>query len=324
MYRLLEDGVNNKFQTDQINLSHVNALVKKNALADVTIPQTNDPVYEGNNVYSCIPPDLYWLINLRTETVINPLNCETAPTVPTTTVVEYVNVLKFPTLSGSSPYLANLQITSSTLGVLYNTSGAILSAGITNVNSKYVIVNNIIETLYRYRTGGLKVYWERYRDNYYQDSFIFVSETNPGAITMTSGSGTQTTSQTTTSYTKYNRGLIPAGSKTEITSSKVTDGQYLYQSLGQNQFYATRKIEPIISQTQDYFIAYTNTSFIVTRMYYDYIRKPRTISLFLNQSCELADTTHPKVVDLAVEILRLDTKDPSYQATVQDTMTRTQ
>jgi len=59
-------------------------------------------------------------------------------------------------------------------------------------------------------------------------------------------------------------------------------------------------------------------------MYYDYIRKPRTISLSLNQSCELADTTHHKIVDLAVEILRLDTKDPVYQATVQDTQNRTQ
>jgi hypothetical protein len=96
----------------------------------------------------------------------------------------------------------------------------------------------------------------------------------------------------------------------------------LYQGL-QNSLYKTRETRPIVDQTGDYFIIYTSENFIVTRLAYDYIRKPKTISLVLNQTCELSPTLHNKLIDIAVEILRLDIKDPSYPLTVQDTQNRT-
>jgi hypothetical protein len=77
-----------------------------------------------------------------------------------------------------------------------------------------------------------------------------------------------------------------------------------------------------LDQIFDYFILYRKESFIVTRFACDYIRKPRTISLALNQSCELAPQTHPKLIDLTIEILRLDIKDQAYPQTVQDTQLR--
>lgn len=322
MFRLLEKGVDSKFQDDQISLGHVNALIKKNKISELIVPSISDPLYEENltNSYGTVPPDLYWLINGRAEILTDPLNCGIAPTLGTTTYSEWTAVVPFPT-AGASPYFANITVTSSVLGTLYTAPSGI-SAGFNSVNSKYVLINNILEL----KHATVKVYWERYRDVYYKDSFIFVNSTNAGTIAV-SGSNVTSSSiaMTQTTYSIYNRAVISAIESKEVTLAPVKGNEQdsLYSSLKQNQFYKTRSIEPVMDQTYDYFIIYRDESFLVTRFYYDYIRKPRTISLILNQSCELASSTHPKIIDLATEILRLDTKDQNYPQTVQDTQLRT-
>ncbi len=326
MYRLLEKGVNRKFQDTEINLSHVTALLKKNKILEVIIPQTNDPMYEEHldSVYTTIPPDMYWLVNGRVETINDPLNCEVAPTLASTTLQEWVAVVPFPSPNGSSPYYPSLQVTSTSAGTLY-TAPSPISAGVTSTSSAYVFINDILEELYSHAT--VRCYWERYRDIYYKNSFIFVSYSNLGTFSITAtGVTTSSAAQSATSYNKYNRALISniTSKNVALYPVKVNEANFLYSSLRENVFYNTRQREVSCDQTQDYFTFYADDSFIVTRFYFDYIRKPRTISLLLNQSCELADTIHPKIVDLAVEIMRLDTKDQAYSATVQDIELRTQ
>lgn len=323
MYRILETGIQKQFQDTQINLSHVAALIQKNKISEVIQPQTTDLLYEENipNAYSVIPSDFYWLVNGRTEVVVDPLNCSTAPSLDKTNYSEYVAVVPFPSL-GSTPYFVNTSITSSVLGSIYTVPTAI-AAGFNSPNAKYVVVQNILDTLYR-KYPTLQVYWERYRDVYYKDSFIFVGSTDIGSITLTSNSQSSIVARSINSYQIYNRALISALTSKTVTVPhvKVNRGDFLYPGL-QSNFYKTRETSPIIDQTQDYFIIYTEGSFIVTRFYYDYIRKPRAISLNLGQDCELSSSIHPKVIDFAVELLRLDTKDQSYPATVQDNQLRT-
>lgn len=321
-YRLLETGVENEFQGTQVNLSHVAALIYKNKISEVIQPQTSDVLYEQGvpNAYSVIPSDHYWLVNGRVEVIVDPLNCETAPSLAKTNYTEYVAVVPFPEL-GSTPYFTNTTVFSSTLGSLY-TSPTPISTGFNSPNAKFVVVGNILETLYR-RDPNLQVYWERYRDEYYQNSFIFVGTVDVGTITLTSSGQSSIVASAANVYQIYNRALIPAlPSKTvSVTPVRVNREDMLYPAL-QNSFYKTRPTRPVVDQTFDYFIIYTDISFIITRFYYDYIRKPRTISLVLGQDCELAPTIHPKIIDFAVELLKLDTKDQSYPATVQDVQLR--
>lgn len=325
MNRLLEKGIDTKFQDAQINLSHVSALIKKNRVLEVIIPGTTEPVYEEgmDSVYAMAPPDHYWLVNARVERLTDPLNCTTAPELGTTTLPEWVAVVPFPAANASAPYFPALTVTSSTLGTLYTAPTAI-TAGFQNRNSQYVLINNILERLYPHPT--LRVYWERYRDTYYQNSLIFVRSSTAGTITI-SGTGLtpSAVAMTQSSYTIYNRALIANLESVTVGLSpvKVQEEDTLYSALKQNSFYNTRKEEISMDQTYDYFLLYRDESFLITRAYIDYIRKPRTISLLLNQNCELADNVHHKIVDLAVEILRLDTKDGAYPQTVEDTQLRT-
>ncbi len=324
VYRLLEKGVDTKFQDSQINLSHVAALIKKNKINEVIVPAANDVLYEENlpSVYSLPPADLYWLINARTEVIIDQFNCGVAPTLGTTTITEYVATVPFLS-TGSVPYFANVVVTSTAQGVLY-TSPTTITTGFNSLNSGYVVIGNILEKLYS--NTGIRVYWERYRDVYAGNSFIFVSGLPLGTVSITAtGMTTTSAANTSKTYNIYDRALIPSITNRKVTLApiKVQKEDSLYSSLKENQFYKTRPAEVIMDQTHDYFILYRDESFLVTRMYYDYIRKPRTISLALNQSCELADTTHPKIIDLAVELLRLDTKDAAYPATANDINQRT-
>lgn len=325
MFRLLERGVDSRFQNDQINLGHVAALIKKNRIQEIIKPAVTDKMYEENvpSVYTVIPPDFYWLVDARAEMITDPLDCSIAPALAMTTISESVAVVPFPAANASPPYYPGVAVSSSILGTLY-TAPAPISTGFNSTTSKYVIINNILEDLYRHTT--VKAYWERYRDVYYKDSFIFVAPSSLGTVTI---SGTGLTSSivasTITTYPTYNRTLISslASKEVKIVPVKTTQENLLYSSLKQNQFYDTSEEEVVMDQTFDYFLLYTKESFILSRFYMDYIRKPRTISLVLNQSCELADSTHPKIVDLAVELLRLDTKDQTYPATAQDIQLRT-
>lgn len=341
MYRFLEKGVESSFQDTHINLSHVAALIQKNKFDDVYVPRSYDPLYEGNSVllgYTVLPPDYYWLVNARAEVAIDSVNCGATPAADFIVQTEYTAVLPFvmPTAATTTPpYFAKVDIS-----ILNPVDTPYVSpydeeSGIhTNFNSKkskYVIIENIVEFFYKHPT--IKVYWERYRNVFYKDSFIFVSKTtNPQFVRMKTYDPNRTAINNTefatfiqTDYSLYNRATLPAVPNvvTDIAPITIIKATDTYRVLKQNPFYKTRATNVIGELDHDYIRIYRDESFIVPRIHYDYIRKPRTISLALNQSCELADTTHDKIVDLAVEILRLDTKDPVYPQTVQDTQIRT-
>jgi len=332
MFRLLEKGVESRFQSDQINLGTVSALTQKNRGLDLIIPQSTDPLYEPSIIsqYAIIPEDHYWTINARTEVVNDPLNCGTAPSLSTNTLVEYVAVIGYPTLyydpnaNPPFPLYPNLTISSSTAGTLYQAPPEIATS-VVDPDGTYIITNNVVEAFYRNTT--IRVYWERYRDVYYKGKFIFVSNAPLGNITISFQNASPavpltsiTAASTSTNYIIYNRALIPAlpSKIVGIATPRIEEQESLYQAIYQNRYYAPKIEEPIINQTSDYYIIYGDKSFLITRMFVDYIRKPRTISLALNQTCELSESTHQKIVDMAVEILRLDTNDPRYQSTTQD------
>jgi hypothetical protein len=326
-YRLLEKGVEANFQSNQVNLSTVSALVQPNKNFELIIPSSTDDLYEASvlNSYTPVPEDLYWTINTRTEVLTDPLNCNTPPSLGTKDVIEYVAIIGYPNVVGVAPYYKNLKIQSIVNGVtkdLY-VAPTELSNGIETVQGRYFITQNILESFYRNKT--IRVYWERYRNNYQKGRFFIVSNQPLGTVLLSfTGVTPFVASAQATTYTVFDKGAVPnlKSKLLQISSSRIEQQDTIYQSLFQNDFFRPKAQEPLVTQTLDYFTVYRDKNFIVTGLIIDYIRKPRTISLSLNQTCELAPNTHPKLIDLAVEILRLDTKDQAYNASVQDTELR--
>jgi len=322
MFRLLEDAVVNKFEDTQIRLGHVSALLQKNRIVDAIIPSTSDPVYqpEFSTVYSTVPADFYWLVNLRAEVVSDKVNCKTAPVLGNVALTENIVVVKFPSPKAVSPFYDTLTVTSTDQGTLYTAPTPLRN--ITNANTKSDLVRNIIETL---QTTNLRVYYESYRERFEADSLIFVSNSTLGTITITGGLATTSGTNSQVVYATANRGTISTlpNAVVKVIQAKNHEQDDIYSALTANYFYKPDSIELSMEQTFDYFIVYHEKSSLVTRLMYDYIRKPKSISLLLGQNCELSETTHYKIIDLAVEILRLDTKDQNYPQTTQDIQLRT-
>ena len=105
--------------------------------------------------------------------------------------------------------------------------------------------------------------------------------------------------------------------------NKLVEGDDLYK-FRKNKFYKPYKLEPHSTLVDQFLIAYRDKSFIITDLTIDYIRKPREISLVLDQGCELAGEAPRIIVDKTVEYFKLVIENPAYRGIVQDNELRNQ
>lgn len=323
--RLIDEIINQKFYDSQLEATAIGPLVEYNKPLDAIIPDSSFQFYESNTVYSVLPANLRNVINIKTELLTSTVNCDTAPTLATTTISEWMAVVPFPG-EGSSPYYSNLTSTRTGPVTLY-TAPSPYSSGFAETDSKFLLINSIMDSFNKTETIGgqtIKVYWEKYRGVYYQDSFIFVSPSNQGTITIAVDGSSSAVAMSQSVYNVYDRSLISGLTNVQQTVVFAKSGEldFIPKMQTINSYYSSSTEEIIVGQLNDFVVGYTEDSFIITRMYVDYIRKPRHINLALNQSCELSSSVHRNVVDLAVEMARLDTGDNKWQATVQDVENR--
>ena len=80
---------------------------------------------------------------------------------------------------------------------------------------------------------------------------------------------------------------------------------------------------PLCYLQNNAFLVEVSTSFIVrfSRLYY--VRRPQKIDLYLNSHCELPESVHPDICDLAVEYIKLLRQDPDWERKLRDNMQRT-
>jgi hypothetical protein len=315
--RILQKLIADMLEGRQVDLRAVAPLIIKNKPLSAILPAISATNYEENMAYSVIPANLKYLVNARAEVVYNADNCGDTPSLATISVPEYVAVVPFPAANNDAPFYSGYSV-SRTAGVLLTVLP--YAPGFSTRNSKYKLINATLDYFNQPNSTNIQVYWERYREVYSKDSFIFVSPNDQGVITVSVTDSTPSAVSTAaTQYTQYNRTLIPSTATlaSKIAAAKPSMIQDLYDMQKANKYYASSKEEVNFNQTEDYLYFYSNESFLIVRAYIDYIRKPRAINLALNQSCEL-DVALPKIIDIAVEILRLDTKDANYPQTVQD------
>lgn len=343
MERFIKRNMDINFEDRQSKLSNIRGIVEKNRSISTVIRSTTDADYEPFMTSIELPADYMYLANHRAEvltSVIEP--CSTAPVLGTSTLTKYITTLPFPTTALSvPPYYTALSINRNGVNIYfsYNTvvGGKTTPSGIANFNSKRAkdfIISSILETLNR-RENGYQVFWEYYMGVRYSNSFIIVDSVNPVSYTAITYQSDATTIDVSTSgtissssYAVYNRSLLtPAyliGKKIDIVPCYLMEGDTSYSRLKLNSFTKTKPNNPCSAEAEDLLYFYFDESFIITKAVIDYVRKPRQISLALSQSCELDPSTHREIVDLAVEILKLDIKDPSYEQVVQNTEIRTQ
>lgn len=334
--RLLEQIVNKKFEDTQAGLDYIRPLVVKNKSLKVLIPQSTDSNFEPEMVYGVFPGNYYHLINDRSKVITSTVAglCEDLSAYKTANQSDYsefVAVLKFPETTATVPpqyYNARLIITKAGTPITI-TIPAELNV-LKSSQSWFTIANYFLDNL---KFTGLDVYWETYRDISSPKSFVFVSSDNTitqvqiawqvsGSNPALAGNNSAVFTETVYKTPNYLSSTLSGYKEDYVPNLLLESDEFYEQNL--NVFYRTNKRNPKSQVTGSELMAYEKQSFLISNLYVDYIRKPKHVSLFLNQNFELAGDAPRIVVDRTIEYLKLAIENPAYREVVTDNQLRNQ
>ena len=166
-----------------------------------------------------------------------------------------------------------------------------------NNESKFLIHNFAIYELNRQETG-VKVYWEKFGDIYQPNNFIFVSESiNLDKIAMIDrGASTSFASFALEPHEQYTT-LVGNSLKRE---TRLIESQFVTAFIA-NPYQTTKEDSPITELTDNRLLLHHKNTFASTDIEIVYYRKPKPINSFLDVSCEIHESRHDKIVDIAVD-----------------------
>lgn len=293
--RLIED-INNplKFEVNQKYVTDIQSIIN----LDVELP-----VYKiGTKSYAPLPTDFAYLLSDKSQWIED---CQTGFATAFTDITEYITVVPFKSTKSSPPYFVNLVVSYKTNTKTLTTPGVV-----TSFENTYLV--DIV--LSAFRELGAEVYWEQYKDIIRPDSFILVSRTqgDTGNITIdTATAEVESLTKTINAYTANNL-------EVQESVNRDTKADFLdMANLGSN-FHKTVPESPLACIASNQLIVLGDKRFLVNKIILSYIRIPKRINLSLGQGSELNGTVHQEICDVAIQILKKQEEDPSYQVEVQD------
>ncbi len=258
--------------------------------------------------YCYLPSNFGYSLNERSYVLTD---CSDGFETPTIEVVSTVYIIKFKDSGKTTPpYYTNIGI------VLPTGTTTLTTSGFKSVEEKFELIEYIITESDRVGAGTWKTYYESYKNIYSPDSFIIVGVGIPSIDLTIDG---DTCSKTSTTIIENNYKDIG----TDEASNRSYKGDALYDAIDGNYYDSPIPESPITQLANNLLYVYTSKRFIVSRIFIDYIRKPRRISLSLNQTCELNSNVHRKVCSIAAEMLLGDIEASNYKDKVVENLTRT-
>lgn len=303
--KIRKTEVNTGFAIDQKQLDDIQELIVSDQVFKV-----ENPTLSYGSVY--LPFDYMDLISDQSRIYSD---CNSDFTRSTIQGQEYIAILPFPNSTKTSNYYDTFKITVQdvTSKTLFDNSG--YSKIYYTPDEKFYLINLVQEDINKYSEFGYKIYWENYRNLYKSNSFILVySLPFTGSIVIDSSKTNPFTSFTNTiNYFSITKSEKEVPNRLPVNTIVTTL---------QQDPYAKSNVHSVISRMSgDYLYVFFDSTFIITEVVIDYVRKPREISLSLNRMCELKESTHQELVDMTVQYLLLVTENPTYQAKLIDNKT---
>lgn len=269
---------------------------------------------DADTVFSFLPQNYFRLINDRS--LVKNLCGASISTISTTNQTKKICIVPFPDATEtSSPYYTALQIVQQDNSiVLFDIINYITtSTGLDSKEEKFYIINLALEQMNKIFPSTIEVRWENFDDLYYPNSFVFVTTNLPlftGIILNPVG----------TIYTALNSTyLMYNPTNVQEQPNRLTKTEDLYTLLNSN-FGTTLFNSPISSLSRGKINVHHKQKFILSFVKIDYIRKPRKIDLFLNQSCELNPNVHEEIVEATARRLSGITKGENYQQLINENL----
>jgi hypothetical protein len=298
--KLWNDLVTNNFQNPVIRQQLIQNLIEKNKKLPVYVTEEGDDFFDGESAYAVLPANFGYLLSSRPKVYADCQKME----ISNTTSTEYFITMQFPISEQTTgPYYISSRLTIN--GVDNYVSEANL--GYNSAAEYFQVVKEFMDKINK--EGKYGMYWERYDDFYQKNSFIIVSGNTPlepiaSAIMLTYYEiFGQVDKSLLILARQRTRRKVDVSSITltpfyGVSDMKESDDIY---SIKKNTFYASKPTNPygVISGNKIFYLVGKN--FIITDTLLDYVRKPQTISLYLNQSCEFGGTAPNMIIDGAVQ-----------------------
>lgn len=236
-----------------------------------------------------------------------------------TTSPEYIATISFKVSdfgTPPSPPFANTRIykvISGTPTKIFDFSD--FSTGLVDVEEIFTVINKVLDEINRTQST-LKVYWENYRGVFYPNQFVFVTSDNTLAGQSVKIEYTAVLNSTGGFNTSnYNKPVAGTGVNyaEKDTYCRLLSNEDAWHMIA-HPFGTTSPDSPILTITNDKITIFINKRFILKGLTLKYIRKPRRMSLPLNQSYEIQDLRAlEKIIDMTVEYLSATITAQSYQ-----------
>jgi hypothetical protein len=261
--------------------------------------------------FAYLPYDYGYLVADRS--IVLP-DCKTEYADPTEATTYRVTSIPFnDSPLNVGPYYVNITARSTASGVhtddtkIYNLS---------NKKEKYEIVDSIIAQFASLSTV-FGAYWESFDTIQKPNSFIIVhqvvgAQTNlPTHSLLIDGQEAVAVTQTisTTKYKAYADG--------EEKPNRSYQNDFLYDAITHNYYDQPKPHTPVAQLANGMVYVFNSKRFLVPELIIDYIRKPRRISVYLDQSTELDSSVHYELCCLAAEQI-LGNVEGNYPTKVQD------
>ena len=286
------------FEIDQLDTDAIRPLLAtKEILATV----------DNGDYKAHLPGNYSYLIS--DDSYVNKL-CGT--TVQASISVENILILPFPYSSRTTPkYYSTIAMLVGNVDI--NLTALCLEQGITytgfnSKEEKYVLISYI---QWRLSQMGVDAYWEFYKGYYKPNSFLFPNYTE-GSLVVDS------TTVTGTMITINNISKLADG---RWRANRLTPGNKI-STMMDTGFVTSGPESPISYLSGNYLTIKGNTSFTVSRVRIDYVRKSRRMCLSLGESCELPEEFHQSICDLVVEYYKAMVEDPAWEIKMKDNMLR--
>ncbi len=284
-------------------------------LKDETLDVFQHPNYT-NLVYSVLPKDYFKLTNDRSSVY---WNCHT-PISNTSTVTTKYSVVPFLddlTTGAATSYYLNFDIKLNTLS--YPIPELSMIEKLYSADSKFTLIHTLLDSINN--KGEFNIYWERYDDKYYYNSFIITSGTTvltSVQILYLKKDNTQYTGSVIAA-SDINRTKITALSATTIRPNELVTTNSFWNIINNHYYTKNRQNKPLSFIEQNRIIVHHNPDFIVDKLHIEYIKTPTLVNLKLNQSCELSKME--EIIELAAIELYAISGDPNYKAMINENLT---
>ncbi len=269
-------------------------------LRNLLVPNYRDLAYavdtanfDYNKKVMFFLPNDYWFLTSQRSRIVHS-GCNTLVSSQVTSTIRY--------------YMMNFNFPSSTTSQFKIRNGVdILISGMNyNVTDKAVFLQDLLN---RWNpvlavTHGWKFYIDYYQDITNSGNIVAI---NNGSLPMSSLEYTLN-GETWIPFVPVDkvRNIYNATGTEVITPNKFAQQDDVY-AMQVDPFNNTNKQEPLtIIHDNNIDVFFDSNKFIVKELAISYIRKPKSMSFRLNQSCELADHTHAEIIRDAVNLMLED------------------